>query len=127
MKDLIKMKDKLWDELAEIAKQPELGAGDLEVVHKLTDTIKNIDKICALEDGMDGYSSARHYVRGHYSRDSRREMYHDGYGYAPRRDAMGRYSRDDGRDEMMSHLSAAMATSDEEDREMIRRLMDKMK
>lgn len=128
MKDLMKLKDKLWDELAEIAKQPELGTGDLEVAHKLTDTIKNIDKICALEDGMDGYSGARHWVRGHYSRDGRTvPEYMDGYGYARRRDSMGRYSREDGRDEMMSHLSAAMATSDEEDREMIRRLMDKMK
>ena len=49
-------------------------------MHKLTDTIKNIDKIEAMEE--DGYSSrldehdmrgrsrrGTHYVRGHYSRD----------------------------------------------------------
>jgi len=63
-----------------------MGAGDLEVIHKLTDTIKNIDKICMLEeeggysqDGGDGASygggtygngssyanRGKHYVRGH--------------------------------------------------------------
>ena len=47
----------LHDELDEISRKPELGAGDLEIIHKLTDTIKNIDKICMLEDG-DGYSEA---------------------------------------------------------------------
>lgn len=51
------LKDKLHDELDEISRKPELGAGDLEIIHKLTDTIKNIDKICMLEDG-EGYSEA---------------------------------------------------------------------
>ena len=84
MKALNELKDKLHDELDEISRKPELGAGDLEIIHKLTDTIKNIDKICMLEDG-EGYSEAvdggdygrgssyanrgKHYVRGHYSRD----------------------------------------------------------
>ena len=40
----------LCDELQEIARKPELGAGDLEIVHKLTDTIKNIDKIEMLDE-----------------------------------------------------------------------------
>lgn len=126
MKDLMKLKDKLWDEVAEIARKPEIGAGDLEVVHKLTDTIKNIDKICALEyEG--GYSGARHYVRGHYSRDGGRGYDRDGYSGAMR-DGRGRYSDGDyDRDGLMSHLSAAMSTSDEEDREMIRRFMEQLK
>ena len=51
MKALNELKDKLHDELDEISRKPELGAGDLEIIHKLTDTIKNIDKICMLEDG----------------------------------------------------------------------------
>lgn len=100
MKALYDLKDKLQDELDEIARKPEMSAGDLETVHKLTDTIKNIDKICALEEDG-GYSEAgdwegrgsynrgssyanrgKHYVRGHYSRD----------GYNNR----GDYSRDGG-------------------------------
>ena len=37
--------EKLCEELKEIARKGELGAGDLEIVHKLTDTIKNLYKI----------------------------------------------------------------------------------
>jgi len=128
-----KLKEKLWEELEEIARKPEMGAGDLELAHKLTDTIKNIDKICMLEDS-EGYSEAadgdgygrgssyanrgKHYVRGHYSRDSGM----DGR-YSSRR---GRYSRDDGRSEMMEHLEMAMDSATEQDKETIRRFMRQM-
>lgn len=127
-----KLKEKLWEELEEIAKKPEMGAGDLELAHKLTDTIKNIDKICMLENG-DGYSQAvddmdygrgisyanrgKHYVRGHYSRTGRTD------GYSMRRDAQGRYSRDDGRSAMMEHIEAAMDAATPEDRDTIKRFM----
>ena len=121
-----KLKEKLWEELEEIARKPEMGAGDLELAHKLTDTIKNIDKICMLEDG-EGYSEdggeygrgsshanrGQHYVRGHYSRD----------GYSSRRDSRGRYSRDDGRSEMMEHLEMALDSASDQDREIIKRFM----
>lgn len=80
MKSMYDLRDMLCKELEEITRKGELGAGDLDIVHKLTDTIKNIDKIEAMEE--DGYSSRRdeydmrgrsrrstHYVRGYYSRD----------------------------------------------------------
>ena len=79
-KAMYDLRNMLCDELDELARKGELGAGDLEIAHKLTATIKNIDKIEAMEE--DGYSSRRdeydmrgrgrrgtHYVRGHYSRD----------------------------------------------------------
>lgn len=137
MKSLYELKDKLHDELDEISRKPELGAGDLEIIHKLTDTIKNIDKICMLEE-EGGYSSAvddmdygrgssyanrgKHYVRGHYSRDGGM----DRGGYSTRRDSRGRYSQDDGRSEMMEHLEAALDSATEQDREDIRRFMRKL-
>lgn len=136
MKALYELKDKLHAELEEISRKPELGAGDLEIVHKLTDTIKNIDKICALEeeggyssavDGMDygrGSSYAnrgQHYVRGHYSRDGMRG---DRRGdYSSRRDSRGRYSRDDGREEMIEHVRMAIDTAPDEYKEDIKRFM----
>ena len=113
-----KLKEMLWEELEEISRKPEMGAGDLEIVHKLTDTIKNIDKICMLEDG------------GGYSRDD--GMYHGrGSSYAgrpgrrggSRRDSRGRYSRDEGRSEMLEHIEMAMDAADEKDRETIKRLI----
>lgn len=79
-KAMYDLRNMLCDELDELARKGELGAGDLDIVHKLTGTIKNIDKIETLEE--DGYSSRRdeydmrgrgrrgmHYVHGHYSRD----------------------------------------------------------
>lgn len=139
MKSMDDLRDKLCVELDEIARKPDMGAGDLEIAHKLTDTIKNIDKIkCLEEDG--GYSQAgdwemegrgtygggssyanrgKHYVRGHYSRDGGM----DGVNYSSRRDSRGRYSRDDGRSEMMEHLEMAMDSATEQDKETIRRFM----
>lgn len=133
MEKLYDLKDKLCEELEEFARKQEMGAGDLEVIHKLTDTIKNIDKICMLEeegsyseavDGGDygrGSSYAnrgKHYVRGHYSRDGGMN------GYSTRRrDGRGRYSREDGRSEMMEHLEMAMDSATEQDWDTIKRFM----
>lgn len=137
MKALYDLKNKLQDELDEIARKPEMSSGDLETVHKLTDTIKNIDKICALEEDG-GYSEAgdwegrgsynrgssyanrgKHYVRGHYSRD----------GYNNRGDYSrdGGYSRHDAKEAMMEQAREMMenATTDRE-REAIRRFMSEL-
>lgn len=87
MKSMYDLRDMLCKELDEISRKGELGAGDLDIVHKLASTIKNLDKIEMMED--DGYSRGgdwqadmrgtygrgssyarrgTHYVRGHYSR-----------------------------------------------------------
>ena len=58
MKSMYNLRDMLCKELDEIARKGELGAGDLDIAHKLTDTIKNIDKIETLEEG--GYFSRYH-------------------------------------------------------------------
>ena len=121
------LKDKLCEELEEIARKGELGAGDLEIIHKLTDTIKNLDKIEMLEDG-DGYSQAGNWeadMRGTYGRGS---------SYRGRkRDSMGRYSRDGGyrmysregfKDRMMEEMEALMdKAGSEREREANRRCM----
>lgn len=133
MKALYELKEKFQDELDEIARKPEMSAGDLETVHKLTDTIKNIDKICALEEDG-GYSEAgdwegrssygrgssyanrgKHYVRGHYSRDGR-----GGYSQSG-------YSRHDSRDGMLMHLEDMMREAEsEKEREAIRNCMEQL-
>lgn len=120
------LKEKLCEELEEIACKPEMSAGDLEAAHKLTDTIKNIDKIEMLEED-DGYSRAGNWeadMRGTYARGS---------SYRGRkRDSMGRYSRD-GRysrhasPDMMDKLQTMMDNaSTERERDAIRRLMNEM-
>lgn len=139
MKALEKLRETLCEELDKVAKKSEMSAGDLEVTHKLTDTIKNIDKIMMLE-GEEGYSQngygqgnsylgnydsgnsyanrGKHYVRGHYSRD--------GYSRADRYSRDG-YSRDDGREAMIGRLHEMMqSASTDREREAIRRCMDEI-
>ena len=126
MEYMDKLRDKLCDELDEIARKPEMSAGDLEAVHKLTDTIKNLDKIEILEDGG-------------YSRDGDWEMegrgsYNRGSSYRGRkRDSMGRYSstgrmysRADVRDGMMAQLEEMMDHASEQERTILRQAMDKL-
>ena len=124
MEKLYDLKDKLCEELEEIARKPDMGPGDLELIHKLTDTIKNIGKIEMLEeeggysqeDGRDdGYGRGMSYARG-------RSGYHRG-GRNTRRDSRGRYSQDDGRSAMMEHLEAALDSASDQDRETIKRFM----
>ena len=97
-----KIKEKLMDELYEIEEKMKkssggkLSAGDIETIHKLTDSIKNIDKIEILEGG-EGYSEESNWMA-----DGRMygTSYDDGMSYArgrgrnAKRDSMGRYSRD---------------------------------
>ena len=132
MKALYELKDKLQMELEEIANKPELSAGDLETVHKLTDTIKNIDKICMLEEegySEDGYGRGGWEARGGYG--GGHVLYDGGSSYRGRkRDSMGRYSRDGGtryngysRDAgaLMEPMDALIRDADSErEREIIR-------
>lgn len=102
------LKDLLCAELEDYAdkgkKSGKMSMGDLDSIHKLTDTVKNILKIDMLE-GETGYSEDGAYIgEGHiygtsYDDEMRRGV---GYSYArgrgryAKRDSMGRYSRDDG-------------------------------
>ena len=93
-----KIKEMLMEELKEFEKKSDLKAGDLETIHKLTDTVKNIDKIEMLEDGEGGYSEAGGWMAdgrmyGTYDHGS---SYARGRGRNAKRDSMGRYSREDG-------------------------------
>lgn len=121
MKTLYDLKDMLCAELDEIGKKGEMSAGDLETVHKLTDTIKNIDKIVMLED--DGYSRDGDWsanMRGNYGRGS---------SYARRGShyVRGHYSMDDGRDSLISRMEDIMRGADSKDREVIQRCIDTMR
>ncbi|MDE5765337.1 MAG: hypothetical protein K2N49_02000 [Ruminococcus sp.] len=117
MRTLEELRDKFCKELDGIARKDDLSAGDLETVHKLTDTIKNIDKICIM-DMEEGYSGAGEWeARGHFGDEySRRNEYGNSYAVSRKRDSTGRYSRnsrrmndgrysrDDGKEHMISKL-----------------------
>ncbi len=104
-----KIKEMLIKELKEYEKKGNISVNSLDVIHKMTDTIKNIDKIQMLEEG--GYSEAM-YSRDYserggrgYSRDGeweargsydRGSSYEGGSSYANRGKhyVRGHYSRD---------------------------------
>lgn len=124
MKALNELRDMFCDELEEIARKPEMSAGDLDTVHKLTDTVKNIDKICMMDESCD-YSMAGDWEmagRGRYER---------GNSYARSRDAKGRYtgrySRADAKESMVERLEDMLddARGDKE-RSAIRRCIDQI-
>lgn len=127
-----KLKDKLYDKLEKLEKVETLSNADIEMAHVVTDTIKNIDKICMLEDDGGEYSQAgdwnamgrmggtygggNSYARGRYSRADRR------------RDSRGRYSREggysygDGMDEIMDKLGELS----ESEKKEVKRFIEKM-
>lgn len=101
-----KLKEKFMDELYALEEKAEksnarINDNDLNKIHKLTDTIKNIDKIEMLEEGG-GYSEESNWMA-----DGRMygTSYDDGSSYArggrgrgrnAKRDSMGRYSSEGG-------------------------------
>lgn len=102
------LKDLLCAELEDYAdkgkKSGKMSMGDLESIHKLTDTVKNILKIDMLE-GETGYSKDGAYMgEGRIYGTSYDDVMRRGNGYSyargrgryAKRDSMGRYSRDDG-------------------------------
>lgn len=124
------LKEKLCEELEEIARKPEMSAGDLEAAHKLTDTIKNIDKIEMLEED-DGYSRAGNWeadMRGTYARGSSyRGRKRDSMGRYSRDGRMGGYSRHDAKEAMMEQAREMMEdATNEREREAIRRFMTEL-
>ena len=131
MEYMYELKDKLCKELDEIARKGELGAGDLEIIHKLTDTIKNLDKIEMMEDG--GYSQDGDWEmegRGSYNRGSSyRGRKRDSMGRYSRegRGGRGGYSRHDAKEAMMEQMEMLMdQAGSEREREAIRRCMGQL-
>ena len=112
-KAMYDLRNMLCDELDELARKGELGAGDLEIAHKLTATIKN------MEDG--GYSRDGDWqsgMRGAYDRDMSNARRGTHY-------VRGHYSRDGGIDNMKRQLQEMLDNADDESiRRAIQRCMD---
>lgn len=107
MKELHELKERLMDYLLDYGKK-DMSSTNLEVIDKLTHTIKNLCKI--IED--EGYSGNYPYA---YS-DGR-----DGRSY--KRDSMGRYSRSSLKDKLHELMDEA---PDDRTRMEIKRLFDRM-
>ena len=146
MEYIEKIKKMLCKELDEYAMKQKLTGGDLDMIWKLTDTVKNLDKIEMLEEESD-YSEARggrgrSYMHGSSYDDDMMYSERRGRGRNARRDSMGRYSsdmddysearmdrrysRDDAKDHMMNKLGEMMTSADEEQREILKDAMRKL-
>lgn len=142
MRAMHELKEMLCKEIDKIAKKAELSAGSLETVHKLTDTVKNIDKIMMLEGEEDGYSERerRRDSMGRYSRDGgmmggweARGGYGGGHSYDDGGSSYamggyrGGYSRGDGKDHMLHELGEMMEGADHEQRRILERAMQEIR
>ena len=112
-----KIKEHLLKELKEFENHDKLTMSDLEIVHKITDTIKNIDKIEMLEDGTYSHDGGDREARGSYRNDG---MMPGTSQRRQRRDIRGRYSRDgggysydDGKEELHELLDELEKDADE--------------
>ena len=151
MHDIMNLKEMLMDELSEYGRKGELNAKTLETVDTLAHATKNLCKIIesaedeeysergrsSYERGGSSYRGGNSYARGGRGRSSYENMYEGdssyensyarGRGRNARRDRMGRYSRDDAKDEMVQNLrTMAENAPDEQTRMGIERLMQQM-
>lgn len=98
-----KIKKALTKELDEYAEKTKFTSSDIEMLYKVTDIVKNLDKIEMLEESGEGYSEGRG-GRGRSSYNMGGSSYDDdmmyserrGRGRNARRDSMGRYSSEGG-------------------------------
>ena len=125
-KNLYDLREMLCEELDEYNRDAKNGLNErvLDTVHKLTDTIKNIDKIMMLEDG--DYSRSGEWeadMRGNYGRT---ENYNRGNSYANRgrHYVRGHYSRGDGREKMISDIEDMMQEATGAERDAYKRAAD---
>ena len=118
MKHLERVRDMLCDELDEIAEKGELTAGSLDVIDKLTHSIKSIDTILAMHDA--GYSNGYMPRYGVYYEPR------TGVSYGRKRDSMGRYSRDGHVDALIGDMREMLPDLPAEKQREVQRIIGEM-
>ena len=151
MEYIEKIKKMLCNGLEEYAMKGKLTMSEVDIVHKLTDTVKNLNKI-AMQERKEKYSEAgadrghSSYMDGSSYDDDMMYSERKGRGRNAKRDSMGRYSSDDGmsyddysenrmdrrysrddaKDHMMSKLGSMMEDADPKEREILKDAMRKI-
>lgn len=141
MEYIEKIRKMLCRELEEYGEKNRISGNELEMLWKLTDTVKNLNKIEMLEGSMEDEYSQR---RGGYSRAMSYDddmSYARGRGSNARRDNMGRYSSEDdysensyarrysregAKDHIMRKLGEMMEEADPNEREILKQTMRKL-
>lgn len=128
------LKDRLCEELENIAKSGKMDMPTLEKVDKIAGAAYHLAKLAKASE-EDDYSERMAYrdsyrggsYRGSYDGGS----YDDGYS-GRRRDSMGRYARDGGSysmndSDLMEKLERMAGTGTDQERDMARKLLGKMR
>ena len=147
LKELREMKETIGNEIAEANQRirqsgGDMNTGDVEIIDKLTHTMKSLATTCAMLEAEEGYSGGYgSYYSGREERDGMSREYRDGGSSREYRDGgmSGRYSRNGnsyaGRSnrgysrngDVMDHLRMIMDEApDEQTRMDVKRLMDRM-
>lgn len=125
------LKDMLCDELEKLTKKREITTQSLEMIDKLTHSIKSITTIIAMEEK---YGESGYYPYPYWMGTNSYENEH-GMSNARRRDSMGRYSReyrddysrDDAQNDMIHDLRALMNDArDDKTRAKFQRFIDEI-
>ena len=139
LKELEELKETIANEITEANKEikksgGDLNTGDIEMIDKLTHTIKSLATTCAMLEAEENGSYSNGYMPIYYGRDRAGDMrngYSGNYGsYARNRDS--RYSRENrggyshGTD-WTEHLRMMLDEAPDESTRMdIKKLMDRM-
>lgn len=131
------LKHKLCKEVDEIAEKSEMSLADVDLLYKLTDIIKNIHKIDMLEGSDESRRDSSY--DSMESRINRRSTYDGGSNASMRRgsnsyadDDMSsyrrgrRYSRSEGKDDMLEKIGEMMSDANEQEREVLKRAMKQL-
>jgi hypothetical protein len=144
MEYIEKLKEMLCKDLEQYANKGKIAGVELEIIWRLTDTIKNLGKIEMLEEN-DGYSKNSYdddssYARGRrYAKRDSMGRYSRADGYSEEGDSYGRhnsydipgadshdYSREGAKDHMMSKLGKMIENASPEEREVLKDCMRKL-
>lgn len=116
MREYEELKEMLKKELKDIIKQGELSAGSLDIIDKLTHSLKSLETIIAMEGYSKdsyGYDSYNSYARRGRDGDSDGRYSEYSYGSYDRGsyDNSYRYSRDGAKNAMVKKLEHMMNDS----------------
>lgn len=131
MEVLYDIENMLCRELEDVVHKGEMNVGDLDMIYKSVDIIKDVKTI----EAMDQNYSYEYSGRPNYAYDGENERNYEGGSYGrgrnARRDARGRYSSFYGREYSRAtedDIKDMMEKSnDDREKEVLRRVLDKMK
>lgn len=121
MQDLEKIRKVLCKELDNIDTS-NLSINKLDVIDKITHSLKSIDTIMAMEESKHSNNSYGSYSYGReYSMGVE-----PGYSYRRNRDSMGRYSRAGENEELKMHLEDMLQTVSGDKKRMVERWINEL-